>query len=269
MIVISLDLALTLTDEQANAPLLLYKNFLTISNIATTTSAVDYPASNLANPSTFLEWRGTTAAANETITATLGVATDLDCIAIARHNLGSTGATFTVEARLPGGAYVQVAGPIAPGDDKPLIARFVKAGYDAVRVIIDPGSSAPRIAVLYVGLALAGQRKIYVGHTPLPYGRETMVATGRSMNGNFLGRVVLRETTRTQIQFQNLTPSWYRSFFDPFVISAKEQPFFWAWRPSKYPLEVGYCWTISDPVPSNMLPNGMMQVSFEVEGIVE
>jgi hypothetical protein len=55
---------------------------------------------------------------------------------------------------------------------------------------------------------------------------------------------------------------------DPFIIAAKEIPFFFAWRPGSYPTEAGYVWLTDDPEPANQLANGMMQISLNVEGVV-
>jgi hypothetical protein len=121
--------------------------------------------------------------------------------------------------------------------------------------------------VVYCGKLLVLQRRIYVGHTPGNYGRTSKVINAKSENGSFLGRIVLNEMTKTSVALENLTPDWYRTYFDPFVTAAREDPFFWAWRPSSYPAECGYAWLTNDPKPNNSLPNGMMQVSFEISGI--
>ena len=145
--------------------------------------------------------------------------------------------------------------------------RFEPDAYVSIRIRLQPGSAAPTAAVVYVGKLLVLQRRIHGGHTPINYGRTTKVTNARSENGSFLGRIVLAEVTTTSVSLQNLTPDWYRTYFDPFVTAAREQPFFWAWRPSDYPAECGFAWLTNDPVPTNHLANGMMQVSFEMGGI--
>ena len=111
------------------------------------------------------------------------------------------------------------------------------------------------------------QRRIYVGHTPIPYGRESRVTTGVSESGNFLGRIVLGESLETSVDLQNMTPAWYRAEMDPFIAASKEAPFFFAWRPDSYPRETGYAWMTNNPKPSNQRSNGMMQISLSMGGI--
>jgi hypothetical protein len=94
------------------------------------------------------------------------------------------------------------------------------------------------------------------------------ITNARSESGNFLGRIVINEMTETSVSMQNLTPDWYRSQLDPFIRASKETPFFFAWRPGDYPNEVGYAWITDDPQPSNQRSNGMMQIDFQMRGIV-
>jgi hypothetical protein len=69
------------------------------------------------------------------------------------------------------------------------------------------------------------------------------------------------------VSLTNLKPDWYRANFDPFVVAAQDSPFFFGWRPYSYPNEVGFAWLTNDPSPSNMMSNGMMQVSLELNGV--
>jgi hypothetical protein len=131
------------------------------------------------------------------------------------------------------------------------------------------GAAPPTIAVVYAGALLVLQRRIYVGHTPIPYGRSAKITNGRSESGNFLGRIVLNEKTQSAVKMQNLTPAWYRQHLDPFIAASKEAPFFFAWRPLSYPREVGYAWMTNDPQPSNARANGMMQIDLQMTGIAQ
>jgi hypothetical protein len=52
------------------------------------------------------------------------------------------------------------------------------------------------------------------------------------------------------------------------VLAARQIPFFFNWRPGDYPNESSYAWLTADPRPQNQSSNGMMQVQFDLEGIV-
>lgn len=266
-----------LWDLDGNSPIIGYQNLVTTTNITATTEDPDYPATNLANPATHLRWRSGAGSpsTDEYLTATIDTAELVDYVAIAKHNLGTSQATVSVEGTAESsGSPVEwtelIAGQLLP-DDGPVIFRFTPQSLYAVRLRIQDSLAAtpatPYVAVMYVGALLVVQRRVYVGHTPIKYGRRVNVANHRNIAGDFLGRIVLSETNKGSLALQNLTPGWYRSHFDPFVQSALKDPFFIAWRPGDYPNEVGYAWLTGDPAPSNQLANGMMQVQIDYEGV--
>ena len=277
MIVIARDLVLSEgNDITADNPVIGYENLVTASNISSTSADSNFPVTNLANPSTYLKWQGAdngspSSGNDEYLTVTLNTIEPIDYVAIAKHNFGSAQIPVSIEGDDGQGAspnWPELVTDVLLPDDSPVLFRFTSQSLASVRVRLQPGTEVPNAAVLYVGKLLALQRRLYVGHTPIKYGRSTMVTNGRSESGNFLGRVVLQETNGTSVALQNLTPSWYRTYFDPFVQDAKENPFFFAWRPQSYPYETGYAWLTNDPKPTNARPNGMMSVDLQMAGVV-
>jgi hypothetical protein len=111
------------------------------------------------------------------------------------------------------------------------------------------------------------ERSIYVGHTPITYGRDRKAINGVSENGQYLGEIVVSSSVSTSVSLNNLSPEWYREFLDPFFAASPRTPAFWAWKPSKYPAEVGFVWVEGNPRPENALSNGMMSMSWQFKGI--
>lgn len=280
-VIISPNLVIPASDFNlnGNSPIIGYQNAVSDAVLSATTEDPDFPASNLANPYTHLRWKAGAGSPSteEYITAIFDAPTDIDYVGIAKHNFGSSVATISIE--------VTPEEPQSPTDwneviserilstDRPAIFRFTKQPVFGVRIRIQESQSVPIVSpflgVFYAGELLLLQRRIYVGHTPITLGRETKFQNQRSIAGDFIGRIIQNETARTSVEMQNLTPDWYRTYFDPFVLAAQTAPFFFAWRPSDYPDESGFCWLAEDPTPSNQRPNGMMQVSLELEGIVK
>jgi hypothetical protein len=257
----------------ADNPVFGWHNLVTASNVAATTAASGFPASNLANPSTNLRWEGelSSSEADEYLTVTLGSVDPLDYLAIAKHNLGSAQIPVSVEyldIDASPDAWEELIAPVLLPNDGPALFHFPPQALDSIRLRMQPGTAAPTIAVMHVGALLVVQRRLYVGHTPMPYGRTTKVMNARSESGNFLGRIVLNQMTGTQASFKNLTPAWYRTNMDPFLRAAQEHPFFFAWRPGSHPLEIGYAWMTNDPKPVNQLANGMMSIDLQMAGVV-
>jgi hypothetical protein len=277
-VIVSSSVVLTGADGiNADNPLIGYQTVVAAGNVTATTQDADWPASNLANPSTFLKWKADPGSpvADEYLTVIPDSAEDIDYVGIAGHNFGSGQMPVSIEyldetASPPD--WVELISETLLPDDGPVLFRFTPQPFSQIRVRIQPSLAAVPVApavaaVLYVGKLLILQRRIYVGHTPIPYGRRLNVANHRSISGAFLGRIVLSETTETSVSLEALTPAWYREYFEPFLVAAKEIPFFFAWRPGAYPREVGFAWLTGDPQPANQMANGLMQVSFDMAGI--
>lgn len=262
-------------DFNADSPIIGYQQLVTAGNVTATSEDLDHPAAMLANPVTHLFWRSAQASpsSEEYITVLVDNPDDIDYVGIAKHNFATAGRPVSIEAQYaPAGAWTELVSPQLLATNAPVIFRFTPQSVYAIRLKI--GESVVgnigldvQLAVMYVGKLLLMQRRLYVGHTPITMGRQTQVINQWSISGNFLGRIITGEKRSTQASFLNLTPDWYRTYFEPFVIAAQEIPFFWGWRPGDYPLEVGYGALTGDIKPSNQRTNGMMQVSFDIEAV--
>jgi hypothetical protein len=161
-------------------------------------------------------------------------------------------ATWTVQSS------VIVANRVAMFLFQPVAARYWRVRFTG---------AAPNVAVINIGLALAMQRAIYQGHTPLTLSRVSEIISNTSEGGQYLGRSLIRSGTQTDASYQHLKAAWYRQYFDPFVKAARTKPFFFAWRPQTFPSEVGYMWTNGDIAPTNSGPRDYMSVSIQMSGI--
>jgi len=244
-----------------NGAIIGYKNNVTSSNISATSEDADYPASNMGNAGTGYKWVASSAA-NQTITIQNNNR-DVDYIGIARHNLNQSGLYITVKYD----GVVVVPSSIVRNAQAILLLTQL-ASPSVITIEIEGATTAPSIAVLYAGTYIQMQRSIYVGHTPINYGRDRVTVNGVSENGQWLGEVVIRETNSTSVSLQNLTPLWYRETLDPFFSQSPRNPCFFAWRPEGYPDEVSYCWVDGNPRPSNQRSNGMVQIDFNLKGVV-
>lgn len=269
MIVISSSVVLSSTSEDiidGRNPRIGWRNLVRVDNVFADQEAEGFPASNLANPATYLYWRAVDTS-QQAVSIALDVAQEVNYFAIAKHNLGSAGATITFQSSADGSTWTSVTAPHVLNTDKVVFHEFDTVFARNFRLLIEGSTIPPAIAVMYIGRTLVLQRRIYVGHTPFPYGRNTTVSNGRSENGQFLGRILRREFFESSVVLQNLTPNWYREHMEPFVHAARTRPFFWAWRPAKYPDESGFAWLTDDVKMSNQRPNGMVQCSFSMQGV--
>lgn len=273
MIIVSPNVVLSPSgDIDSNNPVIGYDQLISTGNIEADSSKSAYPVTNLANHSTTLRWESDSSS-DQYITATVNATSPIDYLAIARHNFGTEQATLSVEAynsvdTNDDPEWEEIIPEFIPSDDKPILTRWDEQAYTGVRLKIQlpSGADVPYIGVMYIGKLLVIQRRVYVGHTPLSMGRKINAVGARSVDGNFLGKIILGRGLSTEVSLQNLTASWFRSYMDPFFRAAQEDPFFFAWRPGTYPNEVGFAWMTNGAEVTNQSPNGMMQASFEIEG---
>lgn len=282
MLVISRNLVLSAAELALppGTPLILWHNLVTFSNITANTAETDYPATNLANPATNSLWRAASDSPSPgnvllTITTNHNL---IDAVGIAEHNFGSAGIAVSIERydgldeNTPAGeVWTELVQPQIPSDDAPLLFLFSLQSIERIRIKLVEGSDMPEAAVVYVGKALRSERGVVVtkDFTPPRFGRRTEVINGRSERGNYLGRVVLGQHIETTVDFAHFRPDWYREHFHPFVTAAQSNaPFFFAWAPSDYPYEVGYCWLTDDPMPVVSPVTGRFSTQLKMSGIV-
>ncbi|MGQ4273390.1 hypothetical protein [Terrihabitans sp. B22-R8] len=272
MIVISKSLALAYRENPvlwADTPVFGWRNVVTFSNINADKEAAAFPAANLANESTGLRWQGIDAGAH-VLTVTPPMGEPLDYVGLARHNFGTGRIGVRVEAEDPDdpGSFGMVVEDFMPANDAALFVRFAPVITTALRIILMPAMGiSPRAAVLYAGRATVMPRGVEPGYTPLVHGIETDVQNNRSERGNFLGRIVRSRQLTSSVSFRFLDAAWFRSEMVPFIRSAQEAPFFFAWAPQSHPDEAGYAWLKDDPSATIANPDGSFDLNLSMSGI--
>lgn len=269
-IVISDDVTLSAEEVEAgvnqNNPRIGWHTVLTASNVTSDEAESGYPVTRLANPLTFQRWKGTTSAVQHVV-VDCGSATTVNYFALAGHNFGTDGTNIKLQKSTDGSSWSDVTSNRVPANDYAYMEEFSDQNVRYYRLRMDPATLAPEIAVLYIGQVLRMQRRLFVGHKPVTLNRKTEVSSGFSESGQFLGRVKIRQALQGRADFRNIDQDWMRETFDPFVVAAEESPYFFAWRPERWPNEVGFMWLDGDPEETNDLPNGLMSLSFSMNGM--
>lgn len=236
-----------------------YENLTYGKTPTASSSAVGFPAIAATYPTTFEYWMPTAVPA--TWTVDLGTSLPIDCVGLVGD---FNGGVVSVQSSPDNSTWTtQVSATITKR-----ITMFMFAQISARYWRLSISGQIPSVAVVYVGKALAMQRKIYQGHTPLTLSRETELSNNISDGGQYLGRSIIRKGAQTSATWSHLTADWYRSNFDPFVKSARTAPFFISWRPSQYPDELGFVWTDGDISPQNTGPRNFMSVGVNFRGLI-
>jgi hypothetical protein len=249
---IRIETGVTVTD----LPILFWDNVVSETNVHAE-SDPDFPASNVANPSTALKWKhdivGSPASALEYFTIDVSQAAPINYVAIAGHNFASAGVAVGLELasfNSPIGGAESIFEPQIPTEDGPLIFVFTEREVEDVRILFAPGAGdAAEMAVVYAGSYTEMEEGIQADHSPLPLSRISDFVNGMSESGQFLGRITLSSQLESSASFANMSKDWIRSDLIPFLEFAEENPFFFAWSPLTYSDETAFAWLSSDPVP--------------------
>jgi len=222
------------------------------------TTAAGFSALAPTYPTTYEYWKPSAMPATWAIDNTTSVACDYAGV------VGDIeGTTIQVQSSDDGTTWVTQVEGFATKKVAMFLFEEVEAQHWRLRFV----DVEPRVSVIYIGKALAMQRSIYAGHTPITLSRVTEYSNNMSEGGQYLGRSIIRGGVVTGAAYQHLTADWYRANFDPFVKAARERPFFFAWRPYQFQNEAAYVWTSGDIRPQNSGPRDFMSVSFNMTGI--
>lgn len=159
----------------------------------------------------------------------------------------------------------QVAGSWQPQRGVPFMGLF--PFQTAAQWRVSHTAFALSASVVRLGMALAMQRKLYVGVQPITK-RVNKMPNGQ-LGAHYTGsRVVQSRRESGNLAFNKLWPDWVRAYFGEFVDQSRYRSVFVAWRPDTYPYEVVYGFVNDDVKVTNEMGNGMMQTAFSIEGSI-
>lgn len=251
------------TVESETEPLtharILYQNIARDADLAVSSEADDYPGVAAQNDNTFEAWKATAVPATWRIDRGTGELPFNACGVYGDFN----GCSLRVQYS-DNDVDWSNASDLATPTGRAALLLFPQQTAEYVRLLVS--GAIPTLAHIRFGMALAMQRAVYRGLTPITMGRQTVVRPNVSERGQWLGRSVIRSGLRASIQWERLTADWVRDNFDPFIEDAREHPFFIAWRPETFPNEVAYVAVDQDIRPQNTGPRNFMSVGFEMMG---
>jgi len=155
-------------------------------------------------------------------------------LALAAHNLGSSGTQLAVQYLPVGSGVWTTLADFTPLDNSPIMVLFAETVAADWRLVLT-GGLLPSIGVLKLGNALVMERPFYSGASPAVMNRNTSVLGNLSGSGDLLGRSVRRSTLSGSYSWSNLTYDWVRANLDGklgLIQSVEQEPLFVAWRPS-------------------------------------
>lgn len=193
----------------------------------------------------------------------------VDGLGIAGHNLG--GQPLIIEGATSGinSGWVQLAA-LTPANDSTLMVLFDRLSLFGVRVRVSTFkvSTPSKISSAYIGQALEMPVPGYSNLGPVDLNLEVGMTTYRTETGQLAGRFVQYEGLKGSMMFSDLREDWVRTTLMPVLRKMVTKPFFLACRPSGYPDDCSYAWTMKNIVPERMGRKNYMRIQAEVNAHV-
>lgn len=234
-------------------------------DITVSSDSASYPKDAPLRPDTYEFWKPLALPA--TWVLEFNGVQDVNYVGVAAHNLATMGCTLMAEVQVGADPWVQVAVNATPTDNAPVLFLQSTVPANRMRLTVTGAGGMPSIGVIYVGVALAMMKSVSATFKPITMARDTVLQNTMSTGGQFLGQDYRRNGTMGSTSFKHLTAAWVRQKFEPFSKEARKYPYFFAWNPLTYPLEVGYCWTEQDIVAEYEGLLDLMQVSWKMRGL--
>lgn len=221
----------------------------------------------------FTSQRWQALAGNESWLLTLGQPIPMDMLAIAAHNIGTTGSTVLIEtAAAVGGPYAERAN-LSPTDDSTIAVLFNNAGAPItvaeIRVTVDGPPNVLTIGHIRGGVALQMARPALGGLAPLGLSRAVETRHAMTETGQWKGRMIQRQARKLSMSWAHLPAPWVRSDLAPFLNSLPQSTFIFLQNPLRMPESVALCWTDVVPIPQYMGIKNLMSLSMEITGFLE
>lgn len=226
-----------------NRAVVLWNNLANVGNISGSASLATNPAVNAVDPDTWSSWRAP--AAPSAISCNLGSPFEVDAVGIAAHTLFSSGVTQIQIQHSTNGASWTTALAYTPTSDDDLFFIFQPLTYAYWRVNIS-GQPA-NIGYVSFGKRLTFPSAPVDDYVPLNYAREYTKMRNESLKGQLLGNRVIAAGAATEVDLGYVTRAWGDTYVPGFKSHYDQGgTFFYAGCPSKYPMDMGYCWGDGD-----------------------
>jgi hypothetical protein len=216
------------------------------------------------------------------VTHTLTITTagsPVDYIGVVGHNIGTLGATYSVDGSNNGTTWVEVVADRIMATNDPFLDYFDTKTYAFYRLSISVPSGAPLTPVVIshvkIGQIFKLERPVWQGE--IPGGMDTKIEkiSSKSHSGKFLGSSVVSRGEAYSISQKNnsvafIRSSGFRNFINHAhmlnkIANGPVETFFYAWRPTTHPSEIQYCGNVMEfSPPSNQQgtsTHGLMQWS--------
>jgi len=175
-----------------------------------------------------------------------GSATDINCIAAARHNLSTMGATLAVEGSSNGTSFSALFS-VTPTDDNILLSLQSTQSYRYYKIKISGHTGTVTIADLAIGKYITLERDQKYGFIAPEFADGDQIIPNITRGNNLAGLSVKEGFKRIKLQLPYYTSSFYDTNWSNITAALKSYPIYLNWKLANDAVPF-YCW------PSRALP---------------
>lgn len=260
----------TALGTETNHPFFAWENLAASATLSGTTTLTGGAASNAVNGNTHSYWLPDISGTSARFIVDLGSATSITFAAVAAHNLSSfSGAYCQVRRSSDNVSYSDAgANTITPTDNSPMAFRMSGQTYRYWEFNFANLTAGDDLAVgvAFFGNDLVMPRPFYQGFSPILTPTEVELQSNVSVGGNYLGSSVIKRGSTLSAEWNNLSATFVRgtswlAFQRHFNDGL---PFFFGWRPAKYPQDIHYAWRQGGTIrPNNSGPKDWMNLGID------
>lgn len=242
-----------------------YDNVLRTASLMTDETMTNYPTANALDGRTATQ-AGFAYGGWRLMQFDMGVSTAVDCIAVARHNLGTQVANIKLY-----GSHDNVSYPIVIdhhyANNKVHCKTFTEVSYRYYKIYVTLQMGDCYISDLFLGKGLALERNQKYGFVKPEYADGDQVIANTTRGQNLAGLNIQPGLKRCKFDLYYYTASFMASW--PAVVEQlKQYPIYILWDDTEQPF---YCWpTKNIPAPSYARGvYGYYDASLDMQGITE
>lgn len=244
-------------------PRICYANHYLDGTVTASTEQADHPIDMALDPFTDTAWIGDTGQASWWARVSKAGAT-ADYVAITAWDL--SGLNIQLQSSDDGGTVWDNVGDPVMTTDRVLVLMFDQAQHDDWRVLFT-GSVPPQVINLSLGVAMVAEVGFRPGFEPPRQARHNTIKNNTTDQGHLVGRSVQKRGIKTRLEFVNVSQSWERGEWEPFLDHFETRPAYLVWSPVQWPDEAAYIWADRDPDKPRYSTTMLQTVGVNVAGI--
>jgi len=224
-------------------------------------------------PSNATDWRDFSyfSADSGNLDYVISLDTSIDSVCFYVANFTGTGSeTIVLQYESSPSTFTTLA-TLNPSGGKLSLIEFTQVTVLAgrkIRFVVTVGTGTLLIRQLVVGAIMQAEQGQYKDVIDPILTQGVKITNTISTNGSLIGRSIKRLERSGNIKIQNLSASWVRTTWEPFVKHASRYPFIYAWNTRDYPNSISFSFASRIMPAQNNGKGDRMDVSWKVSHLV-